>query len=287
MIRYTMGRHVYKAIVFATALALLAAAPVAAETAAQKAAVALVSLERSRGNTDVEEPVCFTIQAYAQCSFELGNGNAEEWRLLQLKNGVWTRLGGGGEVTADQGIAKFGSIASMFEKQYGVPASVANQLAKEMNLPAAFSDWKRIDFKERGDLGAVVEMYPILRDPIEKARRDYERQPSNLRTTPLRVQVAFARSKENDLDLLFLYVQDPLYCGSHGCSMFVYADEGDGYKVAEDTLVAFPDVYLSSEGSPVLLFCGSLQGGGTWVFSHHALVSSGSGNKCPKTAPHS
>jgi hypothetical protein len=49
--------------------------------------------------------------------------------LLQLKGRAWTSLGGGGEVIVNQGIRKFGSIASMLEKQYGIPASIAKQFA--------------------------------------------------------------------------------------------------------------------------------------------------------------
>jgi len=49
--------------------------------------------------------------------------------VAALKHGAWTLLGGGGEVIVDRRIAKFGSIASMLEKQYGIPASVAKQFA--------------------------------------------------------------------------------------------------------------------------------------------------------------
>ena len=120
----------YRSIAFAAVLALFAAVPVSAATAAQKAAVAaLVALERSQGNRDVEKPSCFVLQAYAHCVFLIGNGNSQLWRLLQLKGGGWTLLGGGGEVTINQGIRKFGSIASMLEKQYDIPASIAKQFA--------------------------------------------------------------------------------------------------------------------------------------------------------------
>jgi hypothetical protein len=120
----------HKLIAFAAALALLAAAPASAATTAQKAAVAaLISAERSRGNTDVEKPSCFIVQTYAQCQYEVGGGNAGEWALLYLKNGQWTFLGGGGEVSYDHGVAQFGSFAAMLERQYGIPASVAKQFA--------------------------------------------------------------------------------------------------------------------------------------------------------------
>lgn len=113
-----------------------AAVSASAATTAQRAAVAaLFSLERSRGNTDVERPSCFIVQSYAQCLYEMGHGNADGWVLLYLKNGEWTFLGGGGEVAYDQGVAQFGSFAAMLERQYGVPASVATQFAANILHP--------------------------------------------------------------------------------------------------------------------------------------------------------
>jgi len=110
-------------IAFAAALALLAATPAYAATTAQKAAIAaLVSAERAHGNSDVEQPACFIVQAYAQCSFGTGGGNAEGNAWLHLKNGKWTFLGSGGGVT----------YASMMEKQYGIPASVAKQFQAKL-----------------------------------------------------------------------------------------------------------------------------------------------------------
>lgn len=120
----------HKLIAFAAALALLAAAPASAATTAQKAAIAaLISAERAHGNSDVEGPSCLIVQTYAYCKYEVGGGNAQDWALLHLKNGKWTFLGGGGEVTYDRGVREFGSFASMLEKQYGIPASVAKQFA--------------------------------------------------------------------------------------------------------------------------------------------------------------
>lgn len=109
-------------------------ATASAATSAHTAAVAaLISLERSHGRTDVEGPRCIIVQTYAECAFEIAGGNAGMWALLDLKSATWTFLGDGGEVTYDHGVAQFGSFASMLERQYGIPASVAKRFAAKIN----------------------------------------------------------------------------------------------------------------------------------------------------------
>jgi len=77
-----------------------------------------VSYERSHEhNTDVEQPACFVLQTWAQCSFGTGHGNAEVNAWLHFKNGAWKFLGSGGGVTN----------AAMLEKSYGIPALIARQ----------------------------------------------------------------------------------------------------------------------------------------------------------------
>jgi hypothetical protein len=110
--------YVRRALAFITLLVVAAAVPVSAATPAQKAAVAaMVAHFRSVGETDIEQPACYLIQTWAQCSFGTGGGNAEATAWLHLKNGAWRFLGSGGGVT----------YASMMVKQYGIPMSVARR----------------------------------------------------------------------------------------------------------------------------------------------------------------
>jgi hypothetical protein len=108
----------HKLIAFTAVLSLLAAGPAfAAVSPAQAAVAALVAHERAVGNSDVEQPSCYILQAYAQCQFGTGHGNANVVAWLHLKNAKWTFLGSGGGVT----------FASQLESQYGIPASIAKQ----------------------------------------------------------------------------------------------------------------------------------------------------------------
>jgi hypothetical protein len=114
---------VRRVLAFIAMLALLSAVPVYAATPAQKAAVsALVAHFRSVGNTDIEQPSCFLVQTWAQCSFGTGGGNAEGNAWLHLKNGAWRFLGTDGGVT----------YASMMVKRYGIPLSVAKQFQAKL-----------------------------------------------------------------------------------------------------------------------------------------------------------
>ncbi len=94
------------------------ACPAAAASAQSAATSALVSYERSHyHNTDVEQPSCYIIQAWAQCSFGTGHGMAEVNAWLHLKSGKWVFVGQGGGVTD----------AQQLEKWYGIPASIAKE----------------------------------------------------------------------------------------------------------------------------------------------------------------
>jgi hypothetical protein len=104
-------------------LALSSAVPAYAATPAQKAAVAaMVAHFRSVGERDIEQPTCFIVQTWAQCSFGTGGGNAEATAWMHLKNGAWRFLGTDGGVT----------YASMMVKRYGIPLSVAKQFQAKL-----------------------------------------------------------------------------------------------------------------------------------------------------------
>lgn len=153
----------HKLIAFVATLALLTAVPAFADTTAEKAAAAaLISLKRSSGNTDVERPSCFIVQTYALCTWMMG-GEEGAWEsgLLHLKNGKWTSLGDFGEVTVNRAHERGWSLAAMFERQYGIPASVAKQLA---GLPSAAPSAPAQEAIATGSAVAAVSHYYELRN---------------------------------------------------------------------------------------------------------------------------
>jgi len=112
-----------RVLALAGALALSATVPVFAATTAQKAAVAaLVAHFRSVHITDIEQPSCFVVQTYAQCSYGTGGGNAEGNAWLHQTGSGWRFLGSGGGVT----------YASMMVKQYGIPLAIAKQFQAKL-----------------------------------------------------------------------------------------------------------------------------------------------------------
>jgi hypothetical protein len=110
-------------LAFILMLTLSAALPAYAATPAQKAAVAaMVAHFRSVGERDIEQPACFIVQTWAQCSFGTGGGNAEATAWMHLTNGAWHFLGTDGGVT----------YASMMVKRYGIPLAVAKQFQAKL-----------------------------------------------------------------------------------------------------------------------------------------------------------
>ncbi len=98
--------------------AVVSVGAVAASQTSRSAVAALVAYERSHyHNTDVEQPLCYVLQTWAQCSFGTGHGNAEVNAWLRYKSGVWSFLGSGGGVTT----------AQMLEKWYGIPPGIARE----------------------------------------------------------------------------------------------------------------------------------------------------------------
>jgi hypothetical protein len=115
--------YVCRAFALTAAVALSATVPAFAATPAQKAAVAaMVSHFRSAGNSDIEQPACFIVQTWAQCSFGTGGGNAEATAWLHQTGGKWKFLGTDGGVT----------YASMMVKRYGIPLAVAKQFQAKL-----------------------------------------------------------------------------------------------------------------------------------------------------------
>jgi hypothetical protein len=97
---------------------IAASVPAYAATPAQKAAVAaMVAHFKSVKETDIEQPSCYVIQTWAQCSFGTGGGNAEATAWMHQTNGGWKFLGTDGGVT----------YASMMVKRYGIPLAIAKQ----------------------------------------------------------------------------------------------------------------------------------------------------------------
>jgi hypothetical protein len=95
-------------------LSLAAAIPAQAATPAQAALAATLAYERAHGQTDIEHPTCYIVQAYAQCFFATAGGNLGKWDWLHLKSGKWVFLGGEG-----------GDPALPYMKKFGVPSAVA------------------------------------------------------------------------------------------------------------------------------------------------------------------
>jgi len=119
----TLASYAPRAGALIAALGLALTAPAFAATAAQKGATAaLIAHFRSIHVTDIEQPSCFIVQSWAQCSFGTGGGNAEAQAWLHQVGSSWKFLGTDGGVT----------YASMMVKRYGIPLAVAKQFQAKL-----------------------------------------------------------------------------------------------------------------------------------------------------------
>jgi hypothetical protein len=127
---------------------------------------------------------------------------------------------------------------------------------------AAAQPYTRVSFKKVKDLYGLVKTFPFLKGSIDDLISN-NKYPARGRS---RVYVS-------DLDpngqtrLLLVAFDGSLYCGSHGCSLSVYMDQGMGFRNVLDALAGDGSpVYISTDQLS-LLTCGP-RGRVEWRFKN-------------------
>jgi len=89
-------------------------------------------------------------------------------------------------------------------------------------------------------------------------------------SAPPAVHIAEMNDPDVGVNLFFVNVVGPLYCGTHGCSMYVYADEGKGYKKAlEITATGSVRIAKNFQGSKLSLFFDTPRNYSRWDLNEH------------------
>ena len=130
--------------------------------------------------------------------------------------------------------------------------------------------------KAKGAWGAVVfgalrpddlTRYSILKARIEEVRHlDKVARPA----MPAVFRIAKKRVK-NQVDLVFLSIVGGQWCGSLGCAVGIYADEGGGYRPAGGFVTSAP-MYLSETRATLLVCNGIGRPPAEWILKNHAFV---------------
>jgi hypothetical protein len=134
---------------------------------------------------------------------------------------------------ADVARAKLGQLPMKQNENAGMPeASPAR--------PKSAQTYTEVSFKEVKDLHGLAKAFPFLKQTIDSVISD----DKDSALPPTKVYVSDLH-QNGQARLFFLALTGALYCGSRGCALTVYMDQGNGLT---DVLAA-----LAGEGSPVYI----------------------------------
>lgn len=128
---------------------------------------------------------------------------------------------------------------------------------------------KEVSFSGEKDMEALAQTYPFINKDIQRVRdRDAGAKESS---PPPRIRIAEFPDKK--ASLFFMFFDGYPYCSSHGCPLYVYADEdGTGYKKAFET-VTYESIHFIRDyhGSKVSLFLPTKQSYARWDLKDHSF----------------
>jgi hypothetical protein len=146
--------------------------------------------------------------------------------------------------------------------------------AAQRQAPASVAlRWRRVEFRTV-TLDHAAAAYPFLTSRVRDVRSTDATMSPGRAPTVSRVATGQLRP---GLDLAFLSITGSNWCGSHGCLLDIYADDGSGYKPA-GSLIADPPIYLSAPRASMLL-CVGFGPPREWVLEGRKFVA-----KAPYTA---
>jgi hypothetical protein len=142
---------------------------------------------------------------------------------------------------------------------------------KAADSASAASGVETVFFAEAKNHVDLVKSYPFLKGIIDDVKKTDAVVGKQI---PTQIFVATVNEKERKIQLLFVHIKGLTYCGSMGCSLKIFANEGGGYKKAVDVIVDGPIAISKDHGKLSLLFCTD-QGRSEWVFQNHSFEYQG------------
>lgn len=100
---------------------------------------------------------------------------------------------------------------------------------------------EQVAFEEAKDLAALVKTYPFLKKTVEEIVAD--NKTSGL--APTKIYVSKLKQAKQKNNVVMVSLRGPAYCGSGGCALLVYMDQGKGYTKVLDA--------LSGDGAPLYM----------------------------------
>lgn len=163
------------------------------------------------------------------------------------------------------------ALANSLNKNPAAPPSVELQRSQPIKTAAAgptsgapTQTYIEVSLKEAKDLKALGTSFPFLKSELDEVIADNKDTTVGLGPT----HVYVSDLNQNGMPRLIFVAMDGNYCGSAGCGLTVYLNQGKGFGHALDALVDIESpIYISKDQSS-LLTCGS-GGRGEWRYKNN------------------
>lgn len=109
-----------------------------------------------------------------------------------------------------------------------------------------------VDFKDSVDPDKLAEFYPFTKDAVEQVKTSNALKDT---ATPTEIFVAKIEDTKNNVKMLLLNFRGSDFCGTMGCYLSVFSDNGEGYKEIHGTALDGPLYVMRSEKGLSLIFC--------------------------------
>lgn len=142
---------------------------------------------------------------------------------------------------------------------------------------------KAVVFSPEQSMGQIVNTYPFLQDDFQKMTAMQNSIAENMNSDhsveiSTRISIAESRDAQTGVNILFVRKKGELWCGSRGCRVDIYVDEGSGYQKA-NAITASDNISISRAGGQVALFFGPPQDPKTveWILQGYHFVPNNPG----------
>ena len=132
---------------------------------------------------------------------------------------------------------------------------------------------RKVVFSGEKHLEVLTKDFPFLKDQMQSVKDFLDKDPGAPQP-PMRI--AQIQDSASGANIFFLSIADYSFCSSFtakGCSVYVYLDEGTGYKKSLSLLVPGLDIYFSNVDDQASLFIPELGNKNVeWLLKDHGFV---------------
>jgi hypothetical protein len=156
-------------------------------------------------------------------------------------------------------------------------------VVKQATSPATQDGLHPVEFTEMVPAD-IVAKYPFLKE--EASAQEDTSIPAGMPGAPpdgkAHMYVAAIKDAATKMDVVMLNIQSPSFCGTLGCSFYIYANSDKGYRMVANLIVP-GDVSFLKQGKKIALVFDTRAGGkDLWEFKNGSFDYSKAYNEEPK-----